>query len=214
MKIEFVSDVVCPWCAVGVHSLERALEQLGNELGPISLEFQPFELNPDMPPEGVDTIQYLSSKYGMDEARVRAGHALLSKRGAAVGFAFGERLRVWNTFDAHRLLFWAARDAGPGAQRQLKKALLQAYHGDGRNVSSRDVLVEIAAAAGLDGTRAAHIVSGDEFAPEVRALESQWREAGISAVPSVVVDRRHLIQGAQTPETLATALRRIASEHG
>ena len=214
MNIELVSDVVCPWCAIGVYSLESALAQLGGDIGPIEVEFQPFELNPDMPPEGADTIQYLSSKYGMDAARVRAGHAVISTRGAAVGFTFGERPRVWNTFDAHRLLYWAAREAGAPAQHQLKKALLQAYHGDGRNVSSRDVLVDIAAAVGLDATRAEEILGGSEFASEVRSLERQWRDAGISAVPSVVVDRRHLIQGAQTPDAFATALRRIASDGG
>lgn len=211
MTIAFVSDVACPWCAVGVHSLEKALEQLGDELGPISVEFQPFELNPDMPPEGADTMQYLSAKFGIDEARIRAGQAALRERGAAVGFAFGERPRVWNTFNAHRLLYWAVRVGQPTAQRDLKKALLAAYHGQGRNVSARDVLVDLASAVGLDAARAEQVLAGDEFAADVRALERQWREAGINSVPAVVVDGRHLIVGAQPPEVFAQALQQIAA---
>jgi predicted DsbA family dithiol-disulfide isomerase len=210
LTIEFVSDVACPWCAVGVHSLESALEQVRDDLGPIAIQFQPFELNPDMPPEGADTMQYLSAKFGIDETRIRAGQAAIRERGAAVGLAFGERARVWNTFDAHRLLYWAAREGQPSAQRELKKALLSAYHGEGRNVSDHDVLVEVANAVGLDATRARQILACDEFAADVRTLERRWREAGINSVPAVVVDHRHLIVGAQPPDVFAQALRHIA----
>jgi predicted DsbA family dithiol-disulfide isomerase len=208
MKIEFVSDVACPWCAVGVHALERALERLGDELGPIELAFQPFELNPDMPPEGAETIGYLKAKYGIDEEQIRANQAHIRERGAALGFTFGERAQVWNTFDAHRLLHWAALE---GRQRALKHALLEAYHGQGRNPGAPDVLVELAGAAGLDVERARAIVASDEFAPEVRAEQHFWLKSGIHSVPSVVVNRRHLIQGAQPPEVFEAALRRIAA---
>jgi predicted DsbA family dithiol-disulfide isomerase len=209
MKIEFVSDIACPWCAIGLHALERALAQLGDELGPIELEFQPFELNPDMPAAGADTVEYLSSKYGLGAEQIRANQAAIRERGAAVGFTFGERPRVWNTFDAHRLLYWAGLE---GHQRDLKHALLTAYHGQGRNPSDRSVLVELAAAVGLDAARAAQILDSDEYAPEVRALQHQWLKAGIHSVPSVVVNRRHLIQGAQPPEAFAQALRSIAAQ--
>jgi len=208
MKIEFVSDVACPWCAVGVHALERALERLGDELGPIELAFQPFELNPDMPPEGADTVEYLKGKYGIDEERIRANQAHIRERGAALGFTFGERTRVWNTFDAHRLLHWAGLE---GRQRELKHALLEAYHGQGRNPGAHDVLIELAAAVGLDVERARAILASDEFAPEVRADQYLWLQSGINSVPSVVVNRRHLIQGAQPPEVFEEALRRIAA---
>jgi predicted DsbA family dithiol-disulfide isomerase len=211
MKIELVSDVACPWCAVGLHSLERALAQLGDELGPIELELQPFELNPDMPPEGADTVAYLGAKYGISEEQIRVNQAAIRERGAAVGFTFGERPRVWNTLAAHRMLYWAAQDGGPGTQRALEHALLQAYHGEGRNPGAREVLLELVAAVGLDPARAAQILDGDEFIPEVRAAEVLWLKSGIDSVPAVVVNRRQLIQGAQTPEVFAQALRDIAA---
>jgi predicted DsbA family dithiol-disulfide isomerase len=211
MKIEFVSDVACPWCAVGVHSLDKALALLGDELGPIELEFQPFELNPEMPVEGADTVRYLGEKYGIGEEQIRANQAAIRERGAAVGFVFGERERVWNTRDAHRMLYWAAAEGGPVQQRALKHALLEAYHGQGRNPGARDVLLELVAAVGLDPARAAQILDGDEFIPEVRAAEVLWLKSGINSVPAVVVNRRQLIQGAQTPEVFAQALRDIAA---
>jgi predicted DsbA family dithiol-disulfide isomerase len=207
MKIEFVSDVACPWCAVGLHSLEKALERFDVE--PTELSFQPFELNPDMPAEGADTVEYLSKKYGIDEAQIRRNQQAIRERGAAVGFAFGERTRVWNTFDAHRLLHWAGLE---GRQRELKHALLRAYHGQGRNPSAPGVLLELVAEVGLDAERARAILASEEFAPEVRAEQILWLKSGIDSVPAVVVNRRQLIQGAQTPEVFEQALRRIAGQ--
>lgn len=211
MKIDFVSDIACPWCAVGIHSLQQALARIGDELGPVELEFQPFELNPDMPAEGADTVEYLTTKYGIGPEQIRANQAAIRERGAAVGFTFGERPRVWNTFDAHRLLHWAAQEAGADAQRRLKLALLEAYHGQGRNPGAREVLLDIVAALGLDAARAAAILDGDEFAPEVRAAQHLWLRAGIQSVPAVVIDRRQLIQGAQTPEVFEQVLRKLAA---
>jgi predicted DsbA family dithiol-disulfide isomerase len=210
LQIDFVSDVACPWCAIGVFALDRALERIGGDVA-VQLVFQPFELNPDMPPEGADTIEYLSAKYGIDEVQIRANQARIRDHGAAVGFAFGERARVWNTFDAHRLLSWAAESALPGRQHQLKRALLRAYHGEGRNPGAREVLLELAAQVGLDAAEAARILEGDRFGAEVRAAERQWQRAGIHAVPAVVIDRRHLISGAQTPEAYEHTLRELAA---
>jgi predicted DsbA family dithiol-disulfide isomerase len=206
LHIDFVSDVACPWCAVGLNALEKALQQLGPDLE-VQLQFQPFELNPDMPPEGADTVAYLSAKYGIDEAQIRANQARIRDLGAAVGFTFGERARVWNTFDAHRLLHWAGLQ---GRQRELKHALLAAYHGQGRNPGAHDVLLELAAAVGLPADEARRILDSDAYAAEVRAAEREWQQASIRSVPSVVIDRRHLIQGAQPPEAFAQALRRLA----
>jgi predicted DsbA family dithiol-disulfide isomerase len=214
MRIELVSDIVCPWCAIGVHALENALSGIGSELGSVAVEFQPFELNPDMSAEGADTLQYLSAKFGIDESRVRGGQAALRERGEAVGFTFGERARVWNTFDGHRLLYWAAREGGPHAQYALGKALLTAYHGQGQNISDREVLTRVVGTvAGLDVARAAGILAGHEFSTEVRALERRWRHAGVDAVPTAVVDGRYVISGAQPPEVFARALRQIAAQH-
>jgi predicted DsbA family dithiol-disulfide isomerase len=129
-----------------------------------------------------------------------------------VGFTFGERKWVWNTFDAHRLLYWAGVEGSPGSQYALKKALLQAYHGDGRNPGAHDVLLELAAAVGLPTERAREVLASRLFADEVREAERFWQEAGIDGVPAVVVNRRHLIQGGQPPEVFAQALRNIAAE--
>lgn len=208
MQIDFVSDVACPWCAVGLHSLEKALAEVADELD-VTLRFQPFELNPTMPPEGDDTVAYLGRKYGIGEAQIRQNQAAIRERGAAVGFTFGERTRVWNTFDAHRLLHWAGLE---GRQRELKLALLQAYHGDGRNPGDAEVLVDLATQVGLDPARARAILASDEFAAEVRDAEQQWTAAGIQSVPSVVIDGRHLIQGAQPPEAFVQALRQLARQ--
>jgi predicted DsbA family dithiol-disulfide isomerase len=207
MRIDFVSDVACPWCAVGLASLERALAAIGEDFA-VELHFQPFELNPDMGPEGADAADYLKAKYGMSDAQRAAAREGLRERGAAVGFVFGERSRVWNTFDAHRLLAFAA---GSGRQQALKRALLEAYHGQGRNPGSHEVLLELAAQVGLDPVQARRVLQGDDHAAEVRAAEAELQRAGIHAVPSVIVDGRHLIQGGQPPEVYERALRQIAA---
>ena len=209
MKIEFVSDVACPWCAIGLHSLERALAAIGDGIT-VDLSFQPFELNPTMRPEGEDAVAYLAAKYGRTPEQIAQTQALIRERGAEVGFAFGTRSRVWNTFDAHRLLCWAEGE-GEGRQRALKHALLAAYHGQGRNPSDPEVLLDLAAQAGLDVERARQVLAGDEFAAEVRERERFWQGAGIQSVPAIVIDRRHLISGGQPPEVFEQALRRIAA---
>ena len=211
MKIDFVSDIACPWCAVGLNALEIALARLGGD-APVALHFQPFELNPQMSAEGEDAVAYLSAKYGISAEQIARNQAAIRERGAAVGFAFGPRGRVWNTFDAHRLLHWAGVEGADGAQRALKHALLQAYHGQGRNPSDAEVLVAAATSAGLDAARARAVLDSDEFTEEVRQAEAFWQQAGIRSVPAVVVNDRHLIQGGQPPEVFEQALRQIAAE--
>ncbi len=207
MRIDFVSDVACPWCAIGLASLDRALTALGPEAAAIELHFQPFELNPGMAPEGADAAQYLKAKYGMSDEQLASNRANIAARGAALGFTFGTRAHVWNTFDAHRLLHWAGLQ-NPAAQKAMKRALLQAYHGEGRNPGSREVLLEAAAAAGLDAGEAAAVIDDSAcFADEVREAEAEWQQAGIRSVPSIVIDRRFLIQGGQPPEVFEQVLR-------
>ena len=213
MKIDFVSDIACPWCAVGLNALEIALKNIGGDI-PVELHFQPFELNPQMGPEGEDAVAYLSAKYGISAEQIARNQAAIRERGAAVGFSFGTRARVWNTFDAHRLLHWAGEEGPAGAQRSLKHALLQAYHGQGYNPSDAEVLLGAAVSAGLDAARAREVLGSDEFSAEVRQAESFWQQAGIRSVPSVVVNDRHLIQGGQPPEVFEQALRQIAAEAG
>ena len=207
MKINFVSDVACPWCAVGLWSLDRALERLGDEVQ-VELHFEPFELNPTLPAEGEDAAEYLARKYGASADQLAKNRAVIRERGAAVGFAFGDRPRVWNTFDAHRLLHWAGLQ-NADAQSKLKHALLTAYHGRAENPGARDVLLRAAADAGLDGERDAAILDSDEYAAEVR--ERHWQQLGINSVPAVIIDDRHLISGGQPPEVFERALRELAA---
>ena len=208
MKIDFVSDVACPWCAVGLYALEEALRRVGLEL-PVELHFQPFELNPQMPAEGEDAAEHLARKYGASPEQLAATRATLRQRGAEVGFTFGERPRVWNTFDAHRLIYWAGLE---GKQRELKHALLGAYHTHAQNPGAADVLLRLCEELGLDVQRARAILESDEYADEVRERERFYQGQGITAVPSVIIDDRHLIQGGQPPEAFERALRQLAAQ--
>ncbi len=209
LKIDFVSDVSCPWCAVGLSALDRAAERLAGEVE-LDMHFRPFELNPQMAPEGEDVDEHLSRKYGRTKEQFAAARAAIRERGAAVGFTFGERSRIWNTFDAHRLLHWAGLE-GPAKQHALKMALLTAYHGEGRNPSDPEVLASVVASVGLDEARAREILEGDEFADAVRAEEQRWQRMGINSVPAIVINERHLISGGQPPEVFEQALREIAA---
>lgn len=212
MKIDFVSDVACPWCAVGLNSLEEAIRRI-QQSDPninIQIDMQPFELNPDMADGGVDAGEYLMKKYGMSAEQLQAGRATLRARGAEVGFSFGDRSRVWNTFDAHRLLFWAGQVA-PEKQRALKHALLTAYHQDNRSPADQVVLLELVAEVGLDVDVAQAILTSDLHTTDVRKAEKYWQQNGITAVPSVIINGRHLIQGGQSPDTFEQAIRQIAS---
>jgi predicted DsbA family dithiol-disulfide isomerase len=212
LQIDFVSDVACPWCAVGLSALERALERLGDDV-PVQLRFQPFELNPQMGAEGQDVGEHLAQKYGSTPEQQAKSREGIAERGAAVGVTFRKegRGRIWNTFDAHRLLYWAG-EQGAGKQRDLKTALLRAYHGEGRNPSDPAVLAEVAASVGLDRKQAEEILASDRYAQEVRDAEQHWHSLGISAVPSVVINNRHLIQGGQPPELFEQALRQLAQQ--
>lgn len=212
LKIDFVSDVVCPWCAIGLASLEIALKRLQGEVA-AELHFQPFELHPDMGPEGVEVVPYLARKYGMSAEQVERNQQAIAERGKAVGFEFRmeRRNRTWNTFDAHRLLHWAG-EVGAAQQRALKHALLSAHFTEGENPGAREVLLRCAAQAGLDATRAAAVVDGDEYADAVREREQLYQQAGISSVPSVIVNERYLIQGGQPPELFEKSLREIAAQ--
>jgi predicted DsbA family dithiol-disulfide isomerase len=210
IKIDFVSDVVCPWCAIGLKSLEQALANLGDEVA-VEMHFQPFELNPQMAPEGEDIGEHLARKYGSTPEQMRQNQTAIRDRGAAVGFTFNmdKRSRIVNTFDAHRLLHWAALE---GRQAELKQALLSAYFTDGRDVSSRDVLTEVAASIGLDATEARHVLDEDRYAQDVRAQEQFYQSQGIRAVPSVIINDRYLVQGGQPAEVFEETLRKVAAE--
>lgn len=214
VKIDFVSDVACPWCAIGLAALERAMANVGGDLQ-VELNFQPFELNPDMAPEGESIAEHLGKKYGMSAEQLAQNGEALRQRGEALGVRIDlqKRDHIYNTFDAHRLLHWAG---GLGAKEQhaLKRALLQAYHGEGRNVSDRDTLVAIAGEAGLDAIEARRILETDTFAAQVREREHFYQQHGIRAVPSVIFNDRHLVQGGQPVEVFEQALRQLAGISG
>jgi predicted DsbA family dithiol-disulfide isomerase len=214
MKIDFVSDVSCPWCVVGLKSLEAALAKVGNEVA-VDLHFQPFELNPQMGPEGQDMVEHITQKYGSSPADMERSREGLKARGDALGFRFDfqQRGRIYNTFDAHRLLHWA-ESQGEGKQKALKHALFTAYFTEGRDPSNHEVLVSVAGSVGLDEARARQILASDEFAREVREREKFYTGLGISAVPSVIINDRHLIQGGQPPEVFEQALRQLAKAEG
>ncbi len=211
MKIDFVSDVSCPWCAIGFASLQTALDRLGGAVQ-AELHLQPFELNPQMPPGGQDIVEHLRQKYGISAEQIERNHAAIRARGAQVGIDFGHaRDRIYNTFDAHRLLHWAGLEGGPAAQAALKRALFRAYFGEGRDPGDRALLARLAGEAGLDAARADAMLASGEHADAVRDNERHWLELGIHSVPSLIVDDRHLIQGGQPPEVFEQALRQLAA---
>ncbi len=210
LKIDFVSDVSCPWCVIGLRALEQAAARLDGEVQ-LDLHFQPFELNPQMGPEGQDIGEHLQQKYGASPEQRDATRAAIAARGAELGFTFtpGARGRIYNTFDAHRLLHWAELQ---GHQEALKKALFKAYFTDGEDPSNHELLVRLAGEVGLDASEARALLLSDCYVAEVREREQFYLQQGIHSVPAVIVNDRHLIQGGQPVEVFEQALRQIAAE--
>ena len=208
IRIDFVSDVSCPWCAIGLASLEQAIARLGDAVK-VDLVFQPFELNPQMSADGQDIDEHIAQKYGIGPEQMAANREAIRRRGADLGFEFGARGRIHNTFDAHRLLHWAGT-LGHEPQRALKHALLRAYFTAGEDVSSHDVLVRVAGDTALDPLRVREILASDEFADAVRERQRHYAGRGIRAVPSVILDDAQLIMGGQPVEVFEQALRQRA----
>ncbi len=212
LKIDFVSDVSCPWCAVGLHALLLALERVRPDIE-ASLHFQPFELNPHMAPGGQDIGEHLTQKYGSTPEKQAQIRQAIGQRGAEVGFEFNPegRGRIYNTRDAHRLLHWAG-EQGQAQQLALKKALLLACHRDRQAMDQHEVLLAAAGQAGLDTARAAEVLASGLYEAEVGDTEAMYQSAGIHAVPAVVINDRHLISGGQPAEVFEQALRQIAAQ--
>jgi predicted DsbA family dithiol-disulfide isomerase len=213
LKIDFVSDVSCPWCAIGLGALEEALTTLKDDVL-AELHFQPFELNPQMGPGGQDIGEHLTQKYGSTPDQQLQIRETIRQRGADVGFVFNPegRGRIWNTFDAHRLLHWAALEGQPGQQHGLKKALLVACHTRSEAMESHDVLLGCVSDAGLDTVRARAVLASEEYAQAVRERERFFTSHGIHSVPAVIINDRHLISGGQPAKVFEQALRQIAAE--
>ncbi|NWB19038.1 MULTISPECIES: DsbA family oxidoreductase [unclassified Pseudomonas] len=209
VTIDFISDVVCPWCALGATALEQAIDNLAGEVT-VELTFKPFELNPDMPAEGENAVAHMMRKYGRSAEEVASGKRMLMERGAAIGFTFDleKRSHFYNTFDAHRLLFWALQQ---GRQLQLKKALLRGYFSDGQNVSDHETLARLAAEAGLEIEGARRVLGSTAYANEVRELEAFYREHGINSVPAMVLNGRQLVSGSQSVSYYEQMLREMSA---
>ena len=216
IKIDFVSDVSCPWCVIGLKALDQALANVSPEIS-AEIHFQPFELNPKMAAEGQEITEHITQKYGISPAQANANRENIRQRGAALCFQFskadeagGGRSRIYNTFDAHRLLHWALT-VSPALQKALKEALFTAYFTNGQSPGSHEVLARVAGEVGLDVVKAKAILDSDEFAAEVREREQFYLNQGIHSVPAIIINDKHLISGGQPVEVFERALRRIAA---
>lgn len=210
MTFDFVSDVSCPWCVIGLRGLEIALERVADLVQP-EIRFHPFELNPDMPPEGENVLEHVGRKYGSSPEQLRENRASMKERAAALGFVMNssDDSRIWNTFDAHRLLHWARLE---GRQVALKHALFDAYFTRQQSPADPEVLVHAASAAGLDSTIAREVLASGQYGEDVRLAERRWLTEGVRGVPHIVINDAYVISGGQPPEKFERALRHIASE--
>jgi predicted DsbA family dithiol-disulfide isomerase len=211
ITIDFVSDISCPWCAVGLSALNQALEKVKPEIT-ATLRFQPFELNPKMGPGGQDIAEHLTQKYRSTPAQQAQIRDTIRERGASVGFTFnkGGRGRIYNTFNAHRLLHWAGEEHAD-QQPELKMALLNACHRDSQVMDDTTVLLRAVEAAGLDVKRAQAILAGTEFSDAVREREAFYMNAGIHSVPAVVINQQHLVSGGQPAAVYEQVIRELAA---
>jgi len=208
MRIDFVSDITCPWCAIGLHALEQAIACVADRL-PVTLHLQPFELNPGLPLDGETLADYARRKYGVNAEQLAVRQAVIRERATAAGLHFPPRTHVYNTFDAHRLLHWAGMQ---GRALELKRALLRAYHERGQNPAAPEVLLAAASEAGLDRLAAGDVLGRGTFGDEVRSTVRRWQRLGIDGVPATVIDGRHLIPGAQPVDVYEEALRQVAAQ--
>jgi len=218
LTIDIWSDVMCPWCAIGFAQLQKALDLLDGEIE-AQIAWHPFELNPDMPPEGEDQASHLRRKYRRSEEEARAlrdkMRAIAAEAGVSLDYeGEGEAppATLWNTRDCHKLLTFALEEAGPRVQTQLKLALFRAHFNLRRNLSDRDVLLDIAASVGLHREAAKAALDDEALEKRVEAEERAAWDMNITGVPAMVINGRFLIPGAQSPETYADALRRIAQK--
>lgn len=206
IRIDFISDIVCPWCAIGFGALEQAIQRLADEVV-VEINFEPFELNPQMPRSGQNAVEHIMQKYGSTAADIARGQDSIRAGGKSVGFHFDleKRTHFYNTFDAHRLMFWAGLE---GLQRPLAHALFAAYFTQGQNISSAETLAGIASVVGLSEDQARKVLASDLYIKEVREREFHFTRRGIHSVPVVVLNERQLITGAQTADYYEQALRK------
>ena len=213
IKIDYVSDIACPWCAVGLGNLNQAIDQLSDQAN-FEVHFRPFELNPNMPKGGQDAIEHLTEKYGLTAEQVKTNQANIRAKALEAGFQFHPdgRKRVYNTFDAHRLLHWSGQEFGLEKQAFLKKELLNTYFCLAVNLDDQQNLLDAVTRSGLDQNRALEVLKNNEFAKEVRTEEATYTNAGINAVPAIILNDQYLLQGAQPPESFAKAFSQLIEQ--
>ena len=206
IRIDFVSDIACPWCAVGLGNLNKAIASMKSQ-AQFEVHFRAFELNPDMPKGGQDVIEHLTEKYGISAEQVKENQAQIHAKAIKAGFAFHPEGRKWvyNTFDAHRLLFWVAQELDLEQQARLKKELLSTYFCLAVNLDEQQNLLDAVIRAGLDPVRATQVLNNNEFAQDVREEGKRYHDLGIHSVPSIILNEQYLIQGAQPPESFIRA---------
>ena len=210
IKIDYVSDVACPWCAVGLGNLNQAIAKFRDQAN-FEVRFHPFELNPNMPLGGQDAIEHLTEKYGLTAEEVKANQANIRTKALEAGFEFHPegRKRVYNTFDAHRLLYWAGQEFGLERQAILKKELLNTYFCLAVNLDDQENLIDAVIRSGLDSARAQDVLKNNEFSREVREEESTYTNAGINSVPSIILNDQYLLQGAQPTESFVQTFEQL-----
>ena len=207
LKIDIVSDVVCPWCVIGYRQLAEALEETNTDY---EIHWHPFELNPNMPAEGQNLREHVAEKYGSSDKESQESRHRMTTAGKEVGFDFNfnDDIRMHNTFNLHQLLHWSNQQ---GRMHDLKQALFTAHFTNNRNISDNNVLADIAAEIGLDRAEALAVLEDQRFANEVRQSEQWSREQGIQGVPAVIFDDRHLVTGAQGVDNFKSILKQLAT---
>ncbi len=210
LRIDIVSDVVCPWCIIGYKRLQMALKQLSTDIC-ADIRWHPFELNPTMPEGGENLREHLARKYGTTTESSIEARQTLTRLGEEVGFLFNfsDDMRIYNTRKAHQLLMWANQHH---KQHELEMALFEAYFCHGMSMDKSEVLLEIAVKAGLDENECRNVLEDESWAKAVANTEQQWLQAGIQAVPAIIIEQKHLVSGAQTTEMLVDLLKEIADK--
>jgi predicted DsbA family dithiol-disulfide isomerase len=213
IKIDYISDIACPWCAVGLGNLNKAIGFL-KEKAIFEVHFRPFELNPNMPKGGQNAIEHLTEKYGLSVEQVKDNQSNIRAKAFEAGFDFHPegRKRVYNTFDAHRLLYWAMKEGNLQKQAALKNELLNTYFCLAINLDDQKNLLDAVTRADLDKDRAQEVLENNEFAQEVRDEEASYTNAGISSVPSIIMNDQYLLQGAQPPESFINAFEQLIQQ--
>ena len=216
IRFDFVSDVVCPWCIIGYKQVEKALslyEEIEGEALDAEFHWHPYELNPNMPPEGQDAGEHIAEKYGRTIEQARKGREQMAKVGESVGFPFsyGDNMRVYNSFKAHKLLHWAKENHGAGGQTMLKMAFFKAYFQDRLDISDADVLMGALKNALPDADHDSALAALDDSAVEmkVRAEQQSWRDRDIQGVPAIIIDEKFMVPGAQDAQTFVNVIRKV-----